>query len=137
MAHYAFLDKNNVVTQVIVGKDENELDAEGNVVDWEKHYSDFAGLSCLRTSYNTINNVHKLGGIPFRKNFAGPGYTYDKDWDAFYPPKPYPSWKLNYETFNWEAPISMPIIPEEDSNIYFYKWSEINKEWVKVNFSLI
>lgn len=134
MAHYAFLDNNNVVTQVIVGKDENELDNEGNVVDWEKHYGDFVGQRCLRTSYNTIGGIHLSGGTPFRKNFAGIGYTYYEDWDAFCPPKPHESWKLNYETFRWEPLIPAPVIPEEDVNKYFYKWGEINKEWIKVNY---
>lgn len=133
MAHYAFLDDNNIVTQVIVGKDENELDNEGNIVDWEKHYGEVMGQKCLRTSYNTYNNQHKYGGEPFRKNYAGIGFIYDEDWDAFYPPRPYPSWKLNYEVFKWEAPIPAPVVPEEDFDKYFYKWSEVNKEWIKVD----
>lgn len=99
MAHYAFLDTNNIVTEVIVGKDEN---TEG--VDWEQHYGDFRGQTCKRTSYNTSGGVHALEGTPFRKNYAGLGYTYDASRDAFIPPKPLESWVLNEETCLWEDP---------------------------------
>ena len=99
MAHYAFLDTNNIVTEVIVGKDEN---TEG--VDWEQHYGDFRGQTCKRTSYNTSGGVHALAGTPFRKNYAGLGYTYDASRDAFIPPKPLESWVLNEETCLWEDP---------------------------------
>ena len=113
MAHYAFLDTNNIVTEVIVGKDENE-----NGVDWEKHYGDIRGQLCKRTSYNTFGNVHLNGGIPYRKNYAGIGYTYDSNRDAFIPPKPFASWVLNETTCNWNASTPMPI----DSNSY--SWNE-------------
>jgi hypothetical protein len=119
MAHYAFLDKDNIVTEVIVGVDENEL-IEG--LTPEQWYSNFRGQKCVRTSYN--------GNI--RKNYAGIGYTYDVDWDAFRAPQPFPSWILNYDTFKWEAPVKYPDIPEEDKGKYFYRWSEINKEWIKI-----
>tara|TARA_A200000159_G_scaffold39954_1_gene36519 strand:+ start:600 stop:908 length:309 start_codon:yes stop_codon:yes gene_type:complete len=99
MAHYAFLDTNNVVTEVIVGKDEN---TEG--VDWEQHYGAFRGQTCKRTSYNTLGGVHTLEGTPFRKNYAGLGYTYDANRDAFIPPQPLESWVLNEETCLWEDP---------------------------------
>lgn len=122
MAHYAILNEINIVTNVIVGKDENELDNNGNVVDWEKYYGG------LRTSFNTIENKHITGGVPFRGNYAGIGYYYDKNWDAFIPPQPFPSWKLNYDKFAWEAPTPMP--QEEDG--FTYRWSEINKEWIKI-----
>ena len=76
MAHYAFLDENNIVTEVIVGRNEDEI-VEG-ISDWEAHYGEFRGQRCVRTSYN--NNI--------RKNYAGIGYTYDEARDAFIPPKP-------------------------------------------------
>jgi hypothetical protein len=76
MAHYAVLDENNVVTQVFVGKDENE-----DGIDWEAYYN------AKRTSYNTIAGKHTAGGTPFRKNFAGIGYVYDKNEDVFLPPQ--------------------------------------------------
>jgi hypothetical protein len=83
VAHYAFLDENNIVTEVIVGKDEGE-----DGIDWEAYYGAFRGQVCKRTSYNTRGGVHTLGGTPLRKNYAGIGYTYDSERDAFIPPKP-------------------------------------------------
>ena len=120
MAHYAFLDENNVVTEVIPGKDENE-----GGIDWEQHYGEFRGQSCKRTSYNTIGGVHTAGGAPFRKNFAGIGFTYDSQRDAFIPPKPFLSWVLNEETCQWEAPVAMPT----DGKIYF--WDDGIAGWVE------
>lgn len=99
MAHYAFLDTNNIVTEVIVGKDEGE---EG--INWEQHYGNFRGQTCKRTSYNTLGGDHALEGTPFRKNYAGLGYTYDPSRDAFIPPQPSESWVLNEETCLWEDP---------------------------------
>jgi hypothetical protein len=131
MAHYAFLNKDNIVTQVIVGKNENELDNDGNNIDWEKEYEKITGQVCKRTSYNTFSNQHRLGGEPFRKNYAGVGFIYDSVWDAFYPQQPFSSWKLNYETFLWEAPTPAPEATEE----YSWYWSEINKNWEKVKHS--
>jgi hypothetical protein len=118
MAHYAFLDENNIVTEVIVGKDEGE-----DGVDWEQHYGDFRGQVCKRTSYNTIAGVHRNGGTPFRKNFAGIGYTFDADLDAFVPPKLFNSWILNSNTTQWEAPVAMP----DDGNMY--SWDEDSTSW--------
>lgn len=121
MAHYAILDENNIVVQVIVGKDENEPLPDG-YTSWGEYYGG------VQTSYNTSKGVHLLGETPVRKNYAGIGYTYDKNWDAFIPPKPYPSWKVDYETFTWIAPTPKP----EEEEGYWWKWLEINKEWVKV-----
>lgn len=89
MAHYCLLDENNVVTEVFPGRHEWELG-----IDWEQHYGEFRGQRCKRTSYN--------GNI--RKNFAGIGYTYNEELDAFVPPQPGPDWTLNLETCQWEAP---------------------------------
>lgn len=125
MAHYAFLDENNVVTHVIVGVDENELIENTSPELW---YTQFTGQRCLRTSYNTYGNQHKNGGTPFRKNYAGKGFTYDDTWDAFIPPKPYSSWILDIKTFLWEPPIPKPI----DTDTYYWKWYEYNQEWVQV-----
>jgi hypothetical protein len=122
MAHYAFLDENNIVTEVIVGKNENE---EG--VNWEQHYGNFRGQVCKRTSYNTIGGVHQSGETPFRKNYAGIGYAYDSARDAFISPKPYNSWILNEDTCNWEAPVAKP----NDGNIY--TWNEETLNWELIN----
>jgi len=119
MAHYAFLDKNNIVTEVIVGKNEGE---EG--VDWEVHYGNFRGQTCKRTSYNTHGGVHSGGGTPLRKNYAGIGYTYDESRDAFIPPKPFASWLLNEDTCLWNAPKPYP----DDGNLY--QWDEDSLSWV-------
>jgi hypothetical protein len=116
MAHYAFLDENNIVTEIIIGKN------EGNF-NWEQQYSSFRGQLCKRTSYNTIGGVHKLGKTPFRKNFAGLGYTYDETRDAFIAPKPFNSWILNEDTCIWNAPVAYP----NDDNMY--SWNEQNLSW--------
>lgn len=100
MAHYAILDDNNLVINVITGKDEE------TGVDWEQEYSNVTGKTALRTSYNTFQNQHKNGGTPFRGNYAGIGYSYDATNDVFIPPKPYPSWVWNLLTCAWEAPVA-------------------------------
>jgi hypothetical protein len=110
MAHYAFLDSNNVVTEVITGKDEDEL-LEG--LTPEEWYGRFRGQRCVRTSYN--------GNI--RKNYAGIGYTYDEQRDAFVPPKPFASWLLDEDTCQWEAPVPYPTDGE------LYTWNEDNQSW--------
>lgn len=119
MAHYAFLDQNNIVTDVIVGKDEGE-----DGIDWEEHYGTFRGQHCKRTSYNTQGGIHLDGGKPFRKNYAGIGYTYDASRDAFIPPQPYASWLLNEESCLWVSPVPYP----DDGNAYC--WDENTQNWV-------
>ena len=118
MAHYAFLDENNIVTEVIVGKDEN---TDG--VDWEEWYGNFRGQTCKRTSYNTIANTHTLDGTPFRGNYAGIGFTYDIENDVFIAPKPYDSWIIDEDTWIWEPPTPMP----DDGNKYM--WNEDTQSW--------
>ena len=76
-----------------------------------------------QTSYNTFAGEHKLGGTPFRKNFAGIGYSYDQTRDAFIPPQPYRSWTLNETTCQWEAPVALP--DTENS----YNWNEETQQW--------
>lgn len=116
MAHYAFLDENNIVTEVIPGKDENELLDGLTPEEW---YGNFRGLRCVRTSYH--------GNI--RKNYAGVGYTYNEELDAFIPPRPFNSWLLNENTCRWEAPVAYP----EDNNVYI--WNEENLNWEEVSNS--
>ncbi len=108
MAHYAFLDENNIVIEVIVGIDETEL-IEG--LDPETWYGNFRGQTCKRTSYN--NRI--------RKQYAGIGYNYDVDADVFITPQPYPSWSLD-NNFDWQAPVPMP----NEGNWY---WNEENLQW--------
>ena len=126
MAHYAFLDENNIVTEVIVGKDEGE-----DGVDWEAHYGAFRNQPCKRTSYNTHAGVHSSGGTPYRKNYAGIGYTYNADIDAFVPPKPYASWLLNETTAQWEAPVAMPEDAGTGEPPKRYSWDEATTSWVE------
>ena len=130
MGHYAFLDENNIVIEVITGRDENEI-VEG-ISDWEEYYGNFRGKVCKRTSYNTKGGIHytKNINIPsadqskaFRKNYAGVGYIYDEIRDAFYEQQPHPSWIFNESTCFWEAPIPYPTDGQ------FYIWDEDSVDW--------
>jgi hypothetical protein len=117
MSHFAKIES-GVVTQVIVA--EQEFINSGAVGDpsmW------------VQTSYNTHAGQHTLGGTPLRKNYAGIGYTYDSERDAFYTPQPYPSWILNEETCLWAAPVAMPV----DGKMY--NWNEESLSWVEVVLS--
>jgi len=116
MAHYAFLDENNIVTEVITGRDEWEV-VDG-ISDWEAYYGDFRGQTCKRTSYN--------GNI--RKNYAGIGFTYDEARDAFIPPQPFASWVLDEDTARWEAPVPYP------GGDVIYSWNEDITDWEPVVF---
>jgi hypothetical protein len=116
MAHYAFLDENNIVTEVIVGIDETEL-IEG--LDPETWYGNFRGQVCKRTSYN--NNI--------RKNYAGIGYTYDAVRDAFIAPKPYSSWTLDETTCQWKAPVEYPV---ENPLGPSHMWDEETLSWKEI-----
>ena len=126
MAHFALLDNNNRVVQVLVGRD----DDDGK----EAELTARTGQQYRQTSYNTQGGVHKLGGTPFRKNYAGIGYTFDAGRDAFIPPKPYNSWVLNETTCRWEAPTPMPedLTEEEIEAGTHYSWNEETTSWDKV-----
>jgi hypothetical protein len=114
MAHYAFLNENNIVAEVITGIDETEL-IEG--LHPEIWYGNFRGQVCKRTSYNGN----------YRKNYAGIGYTYDPERDAFIAPKPYTKWVLNEETCKWEAPTPYPTDNKS------YVWNDNQGEWEELN----
>jgi hypothetical protein len=125
MAHYAFLDENNNVTEVIVGRNEDEV-VEG-ITDWEAYYGNIRGQVCKRTSYNTYaGKSNREGGVPFRKNYAGTGFIYDPVRDAFYRPQPFASFILNEDTCIWEAPVPYPT----DGNKY--SWDEPSKTWQQI-----
>lgn len=109
MAHYAFLDENNIVTEVIVGRNEDEV-VDG-ISDWEAHYGEFRGQRCVRTSYNS--NI--------RGTYAGIGYSYNEEEDIFVAPQPYPSWTRNGSF--WEAPTPMPTDGQ------MYRWVEDDLNW--------
>lgn len=118
MSHFAKLDNLGTVVFVTVGRQEDD--------GKELELCARTGDTYRQTSYNTRGGVHLLGGTPFRKNFAGIGYTYDKDRDAFIPPKPYASWTLNEETCLWEPPVPYPA----DGNRY--AWNEDQQNWIEV-----
>ena len=122
MAHYAVLDNNNIVVQVHVGKNEDEGD-----INWEEYYG------AKRTSFNTSGGIHLNDGTPFRKNYAGIGFTYDEERDAFIPPQPYASWTLNEDTCLWDSPVAHPS--EESSGGNPYVWDENNQEWVELSWT--
>jgi hypothetical protein len=113
MSHFAKVE-NNIVTQVLViEQDAVDSGLWGDPSLW------------VQTSYNTYGGVHQLGGTPLRKNFAGLGYTYDIERDAFIPPKPFESWVLNEDTCLWSSPVPYP----EDGLPYI--WDEISVSWIK------
>lgn len=114
MAHFAKVH-NGVVETVIVAEPE-----------FFENFTDTSPGEWIQTSYNTRGGVHLLGGTPFRKNYAGVGYTYDAVRDAFIPPKPYASWLLNEDTCLWVAPVAMP----DDGKLY--DWNEPTGTWVEV-----
>ena len=114
MSHFAQIDENNTVVQVLViEQDVIDTGLFGDPSKW------------IQTSYNTSAGQHKLGGTPLRKNYAGVGYAYDSVRDAFIPPKPYESWLLNEDTCLWNAPVAMPE-PQEG---FMYVWNEENVNW--------
>lgn len=115
MSHFAQIDDNNTVVQVIVAEqDFINSGAVGDPAKW------------IQTSYNTSGGVHRNGGVPLRKNYAGIGYSYDAGRDAFIPPKPYPSWILNDDTCLWDAPVAMPT----DGKLY--SWNETTQAWEEI-----
>tara|TARA_R100001129_G_C5146330_1_gene197517 strand:+ start:158 stop:556 length:399 start_codon:yes stop_codon:yes gene_type:complete len=131
MAHYAFINSENQVVSRITGVDENDTsNLPSEFSSWEEFYASQPGregLVCKRTSYNTVSNVHKLGGTPFRGNYASLGGIYDPDNDVFYLPQPYPSWTISVDTgWVWKAPVDMPNDGKE------YVWNEENTSWEEV-----
>lgn len=118
MPHFAKLDENNLVVFVTVGRQEDE--------GKELELSQRTGETYKQTSYNTFGGEHLLGGVPLRKNFAGIGYTYDFERDAFIPPQPFASWTLNEDTCLWEAPAPLPT---DGANYY---WDEDALNWIEI-----
>jgi hypothetical protein len=112
MSHFAEIDDNNMVIRVIVA--EIDFINSGVVGDPSRW---------IQTSYNTFKGKHLLGGEPLRKNFAGIGFYYDKQRDAFIPPKPYDSWIFNEDECSWNAPTPCP------GNEAEYIWEETLQEW--------
>ncbi len=115
MTHFAKVN-NGVVVQVIVAEPEFfDTFVDSSPGEW------------IQTSYNTRGGVHTQGGTPLRKNYAGIGYTYDRQRDAFIPPKLFPSWTLNEDSCLWESPIPYPT----DGKLY--TWDEQTTSWIEFN----
>jgi hypothetical protein len=140
MAHYAKISNNNIVEQVVVVNNEDTLDENGNESEYiaSIFLQSVIGLGSnwKKTSYNTRGGIyrHSVTNEPledqskaFRKNYAGIGYTYDEQRDAFIPPKPFPSWVLNEFSSLWESPIPYP----NDGNMYI--WNESTQSWNAIN----
>jgi len=129
MASFSKLNSQNIVLKVEsvvndVIQDSNGIEQESIGIEFLKNLYNEPNSIWKQTSYNTRGGVHVLGGTPFRKNFAGIGYTYDEDKDAFIPSKPYPSWILNETTCLWEPPVVRP-----EGEEILYTWNETNQTW--------
>lgn len=115
MSHFAKINEQNVVVDVVVGRQEDD--------GKEAELSARTGDVYKQTSYNTRGGVHLLGGTPLRKNYAGIGWTYDETRDAFIPPKPFNSWTLNENSCLWEPPVPQPMNG-------LFEWDENDQKWV-------
>lgn len=140
MAHYALINEENIVIQVIVGANEGH-DGKSSE-EWEQLYEEKYNCKVRRTSYNTLQGKHYSNETgkwsksrQFRGNYAGVGYYYDEGLDAFIPPKPFDSWVLNNETFTWDAPVPMPEDAGTEESPITYRWDEETTNWVIVEES--
>jgi len=128
MAHFAQINENNIVVQVIVvdTKDTSTADGVEKESIGEAFCERLLGGTWKKTSYNTLANKHTGGGTPLRGNYAGIGYVYDPTNDVFYPPQPFPSWSISAATnWVWEAPTPMPADGKP------YAWDENTKTWLE------
>jgi hypothetical protein len=124
MAHFAQIDESGIVLQVLVIPDDQQHRGH----DYLANDLNLGG-TWLQTSYNTSGGVHRNGGTPLRKNYAGIGYRYDSTRDAFIPPQPFPSWTLNETTCYWDPPVPYPA---PDGNAQNYHWDEATLSWKAV-----
>lgn len=113
MAHFAKVENGIVITVLVIEQDVIDSGVVGDPSAW------------IQTSYNTRGGIHINGGVPLRKNYAGIGYSYDAQRDAFIPPKPFESWLLDEETCQWDSPIPYP----QDGKSY--DWDEPTQSWVE------
>lgn len=114
MAHFAKVVDGKVSQVIVAEKEFFDTFVDSSPGEW------------IQTSYNTHGGVHKNGGTPLRKNYAGIGFTYDRTRDAFIPPQPFASWTLDEQTCLWNAPVAMPT----DGKMY--TWDEATTAWVEV-----
>jgi hypothetical protein len=111
MAHFAKVSNGKVINIIVAEPEFFDTFIDSTPGEW------------IQTSYNTFRGQHKLGGTPLRGNYAGLGFTYDKEHDVFYESKPFPSWTLNQSTWSWEPPVAMPTEGK-------YQWNESTTSWV-------
>jgi len=148
MAHYALLDENNIVINVITGIDEDDTTNLPNEFNsWEEFYGNFHNATCKRTSYNTYNNQHYIltnesktlsdtQEKAFRGNYASVGFTYDEINDVFIPPKPFESWTLDTTLLKWVAPVAEPILTDEDIQAgKRNNWIEDTQTWETITYT--
>jgi len=146
MAHFAKLGTNGKVIQVLTLDNKDMLNADG-VEDetvgqqYLERHNNWPAQMWIQTSYNTSNNQHKLGGTPFRGNYAGIGHTWDEDNQIFWPKKPFASWVKLISEARWQSPIGdAPELTQEQKNQneanthwWFYSWNEENQSWDLTN----
>jgi len=128
MAHFAKIGINGKVIEIVTVNNNELLDANGNEneINGIHFLTQLTGWAIWKqTSFNTYGNVHSGGGTPLRKNYAGIGYIYDEDRDAFYVPQPYTSWTLNETTCLWEPPVAYPDADSDE----IYSWNEETTSW--------
>ena len=136
MAHFAKLGANGKVISVLTLDNKDMLNAD-NVEDetvgqqYLEHHNNWPAQMWIQTSYNTIQNTHRLGGTPFRGNYAGIGFTWDEDDNIFWPKKPYASWVKDMATASWKSPIGdAPELTEEEKTANkYYVWNEEGQSW--------
>jgi hypothetical protein len=142
MAHFAKLGANGKVIQVLTMDNDKMLNADG-VEDekvgqqWLETHNNWPAQMWIQTSYNTVGNQHRLGGTPFRGNYAGIGYIWDEDNEIFWPKKPYPSWVKDTSDAAWKSPIGdAPALTAEqesqneaNTHEWYYAWNEANQSW--------
>jgi hypothetical protein len=136
MAHFAKIGMNGKVLQVLTLNNKDMLNADGIEDEtvgqqYLERHNNWTAQMWIQTSYNTSNNQHKLGGTPFRGNYAGIGYIWDEDNNMFFPKKPYASWVKHLDSASWKSPIGdAPELTEEQKNAKsFYSWNEANQTW--------
>ena len=140
MAHFAKLGSSSKVIQVLTLDNKNMLDADG-VEDesigqyYLQTHNNWPAQMWIQTSYNTAGGIHKLGGTPFRGNYAGIGYTWDEDNNIFYGKKPFASWVLNTTDALWHSPIGDAPDLGAESETHLYKWNESDKSWDKTTLA--
>jgi hypothetical protein len=122
MGHFAKVENGHVTQVIVAEQDFINTGAVGDPSTW------------VQTSYNTQGGIHRNGGTPLRKNYAGIGYVYDAGRDAFYAPQPYPSWTLDESTCFWQAPVEQPaaVMPTTEHEGTYYQWDESVVNWKAV-----